>query len=105
MGSITNAVRVPLMAKIRYDKQKGFRIKRGFICAIASGFWYSYKERIWIPDHLVDEKNDGWWEELDLSNSATCKTIRAFRRMLRNNPQVKGKITLIHRIVGYDAYA
>jgi hypothetical protein len=93
------------MAKIRYDKQKGFRIKRGFICVVADDWWYSMKYKQWIPHYVAFDSTEKYWRDAELTNAAPCRTIRAFRRMLRKHPQLVGRAILISRYKGYDAYA
>ena len=86
--------------RLKFDKPKGQRIKRGF-----------YSVEI--------EEVDWWWEEDSrtwkriadaippfVSNSP-CKTVKAFRRHVRKHKKYMGQVTfrLVSAYVGYDVYA
>lgn len=59
----------------------------------------------WITDvelrHII-ESNQHFVHH---SNTAKCKTLRAFRRMLRKNPHINGHSIWQNKYVGYSAYA
>lgn len=68
--------------KLRYEKQKGLRIKYGFrgFSTMEQGWWWSYARKRW--EHVsVNDTYDG-----NYSSHQPCKTIRAFKRKLKYAP-------------------
>ena len=87
---------------MKFEAPKGQRIKRyGMGVTIMTGHW------AW----LYDEKRWADWVKEDCcgksrSSHAPCRTIRAFRRMLKKNPQLpRGSIVWVNRYIGHNAIA
>lgn len=77
---------------IKFEAKKPNRFHSGFLGVEVKYLWYS----------------DGKWTEEpsgDYTNLADCKTLRAFRRMLRKNPKIRGRARLIHQYIGFDVFA
>lgn len=82
---------------LKYEKPKGQRIKRyGLgIHLRTSNLWYNNNLKRWeIPK----------FGKYEYSNYVRCKTVRAFRRHLRKNPNIKGDAILVNRYIGYNVY-
>jgi len=84
---------------MRFDKQKPYRVNRYF-CSITNfdGLWWLVDSKVWVkdlPSPLTEVA----------TTSVDCKTLRAFRRHLRNHPEIQGKAVLVSRYKGYDVYA
>lgn len=80
---------------MKYQKQKGKRIKRYGWGIQADGLWFSDIYKKWdaeIPDGSY-------------SNTMSCRTIRAFKRALKKYPILKGRARWINKYVGYDVSA
>lgn len=84
--------------KLRYEANKGQRIKYMFMGVCAWGFWWLHKTRKWVG---LDEANS--YKE-DYGSHAPCKSVRAFKRMLRKHPQIKGQAVLVSRYVGHSVH-
>lgn len=80
---------------MRYEKQKGHRIKRYGIGIVADGLWYDRDNKVW-----TNEITTGTF-----SNTMPCKTVRAFRRALKKYHILHGRCRWINRYIGYDIYA
>jgi hypothetical protein len=84
---------------MKYDQSKPFRFRRYFHgITNHSGLWWLSQSKIWVedlPSPLTEMA----------STHAPCKTLRAFRRHLRNHPELKGKAILVSKYAGYDVYA
>jgi hypothetical protein len=79
---------------MKFDKSKGNRVHRYFFGVEVDGMWWSYDQRKWVIT------SDG-----NASSIANCRTLRAFKRMLRRNPQIKGRARLINNYIGVDVYS
>lgn len=66
---------------LKYMAKKGYRTNRGFMSVSINGgdFWWCHKFKKWVP--YSELKYGG-------SSHAPCKTVRAFKRMLRNNSHI-----------------
>ena len=73
---------------MKFDK-KFKRLNRYFLCISVEGLWYDRDNKCWV------EKPTG-----EFSNHKRCKTVRAFRRALRKNPNIRGKAHLINSLIG-----
>lgn len=108
---------------MKYEKQKGLRIKSRFIWADAitkqseDSYWVvEFKDGtkkwvkgsdIWGEDGYIKTHINGKEIKGCSSNFLPVRSIRAFRRRLKEwkDDLPKGtKIILLHRYVGYDAY-
>ena len=79
--------------KLKYNKQKGLRIKYKFM-----GF-QTYSD-LWYNDTLSRWENPEWGK-YSYSNTEPCRSVKAFRRKLKKCP--KGvEFVLGSRYVGYD---
>lgn len=81
--------------KLKYQKEKGSRIKNVMFFGMTHtgfGLWYEEETRTWKED-----------ANPPCSTHAPCKSVRAFKRMLRTAPKGK-KFVLSSRYVGYDVY-
>ena len=82
---------------MRYEAPRGQRIKGHGFCGIQL---------------RRDDKGESlWWDgfawvslELGQTNTAPCRTVRAFRRHLRKNPEMRGRLVLGSRFIGHDVY-
>lgn len=84
---------------LQYEKPKGSRLKRYFLdIHTDQNYWYNCDLRRW------EHQNEVEWGKHIYSNCASCKTVRAFRRHLRKNPEMKGKLRLVNRYIGYDVF-
>ena len=87
--------------KLKYQMSKGRRIKRrGFLgVTVARGdslLWWSYDLGRWVPgDELPHPIVKGY------SNHAPCRSVRAFRKMIKANPHIRGRALLVSCWVGY----
>ena len=81
---------------MKFEARKPNRFHSGFYGAEVKHMWYQSGK--WISNDKVD-----WSKET--CSLAHCRTLRSFRRMLRNNPEIKGKARLIHRYIGFDVFA
>ena len=76
-----------------YEKQKGLRIKssRFYGIRLPKGIWYAPHINKIIKDI----------EGHTVQNYISCRSVRAFRRRLKQFPELQGS-TLISKYVGYD---
>jgi hypothetical protein len=83
---------------LKYEKPKGQRFKRYFLHVQVKdpAMWWDCTNRIWVRDPDLSRG--------DFSNSAPCRTVRAFRRMLRKNPCIKKQAWLVNRYIGFDVW-
>ena len=85
---------------MRYNAQKGKRIKGRFLglTSLDKGWWYNVDLKTW-------EYNPNM-EHYHYSSSQFCRTIRSFRRKLKQMKDMKGvSFVLTSKFVGYDATA
>ena len=83
------------MAKIKFQKPKGQRIKNRFmgITSFQVEYWYNYESKKW--EHYEKSTKGG------KSSHQPCKSYKAFVRKLKKAP--KGiEFILVSRFVGYD---
>ena len=83
--------------KIKFEAKKGQRLTKGFI-----GFEPVNYDWMWNCD--LKE----WTQELEVgkyeySSSRPCKSLKAFKRMLKNAPK-NVKFRLWNKYIGYDVY-
>ncbi|KZX78266.1 hypothetical protein A3715_10385 [Oleiphilus sp. HI0009] len=83
---------------MRFEAEKGERLHRYFW-----GVTTNTPERLWWNQDLKK------WEEYPTKNCnysthAPCRTLRAFKRMLRKNPELKGRCVLVNKYKGFDVY-
>lgn len=82
-----------------FEKPKGQRIHKRFIGVTNfSGLWWCHKSRVWVED-IPDPSRE------TVGIEAPCHSIRAFRRHLRKNPNIRGKAILVSRFIGYNVKA
>lgn len=82
---------------MKYDKPKGQRINRYFHGINVDDYW-------WIPSLKIWSKTpfEGEHKGLTAQSYRPCRTLKAFRRHLRKNPEIREQATLISEYVGYD---
>ena len=101
---------------MRFQKPKGQRLHKRFWGVQVDGYWWMEGGRAWIPMKLYSTEPNAIitrWEEWikllekrgGLSNTAPCRSLRAFKRMIRKNPFLRGRARLISRFQGYDVWA
>jgi hypothetical protein len=94
VGSIPTSDTKTKAMKLQYKARKGNRIKYKFMGFTGyDNYWYCKATKKWTqtPD----------WHKGGISNHCPCKSVRAFRRKLKEAP--KGvEFTLTSRWVGYD---
>lgn len=86
------------MTDLNFEAPVGTRFHRYFIWVnidTDDNLWWNTTKRVWEP----------MTEEYDYSNCAPCKTLKAFKRMLRKHPNIVGKAVLVNRYVGHDVYS
>ena len=79
--------------KIKWKDPKPYRFNRYYYGVRISGGDFWFEDGKWITPEERDYYKDA-------CNMADCKTVRAFRRMLRKNPRIKGKATLVSKFEG-----
>ena len=84
------------MAGLKYQKPRGQRLKHtGFLgVEVFDGeLLWDFTEKRWR--HYLEI--EGWCSTL-----APCRSVRAFRRMLKHNPVIRGQATLVSNYVGFN---
>ncbi len=78
------------MLKLKYLAPKGYRTNRGFhgVQFLGPDYWWSYDDKKWMHENEIKGA---------YSNTAPCRTVKGFQRMLRKNPTIIGKSVLMHR--------
>lgn len=95
------------MGKLKYQIHKGGRIKYRFlgVCCETSGMWFvDFPIFKWMNPDQLDPKNHPGYS----THFGPCRSVRAFRRRLKQWKQYipKGtKFRLISRYVGADVFA
>jgi hypothetical protein len=88
---------------ITYQQTKGRRHKRfgftGVTVMRGEHMCWSYDLRRWVP--LAERPIPS---EYGSSSHAPCRSVRAFRKMLGDNPSIRGRAMLVSRWVGYHVY-
>ncbi len=80
--------------KIFHTRSKGRRIlKSRFIGVSVEQRWWDCNSRRFIELHEITG---------EVSSLAPCQSVKAYRRMIKRNPSMKGKSRLVSRFVGYD---
>ena len=83
---------------MRFERQKPYRWHRYFHgITNHAGFWWLEKSKIWAKDLPVPLTEPA-------RSIVPCKTLRAFRRHLRNHPEIKDVAILTSKYAGYDVY-
>ena len=82
--------------KFKYNSPPNDRLKNeGFgVGSIEQGYWYFYKLKKWL---LVDTKEYNDNSGLSNSTHAPCKSFRKFKKMLRKQPEMIGKLIYVTR--------
>lgn len=85
--------------KLEFEAPLGRRLHRGFfgVTHFEIGLWWSHEKRAWLP---AEECGDQGY-----STHAPCRTLRAFIRHLRKNPNIVGKAILVSRYVGCNVFS
>lgn len=96
---MTNPVQPIVM---RFEASKGERVHRYFWAVTLTevtedNLWWNTTLRKWEPYRT--HKDHGY------STHAPCKTLRAFKRMLRKHPEITGRCVLVNKYKGLDVYA
>lgn len=81
--------------KLKFQAPKGKRIMRYGSGVHVSGYWWDKSKRQWVA-HVP---KDG-----DFCNKVECRTVRAFRRMLKKHPHIRGKATFVSILHGHNVY-
>ena len=84
--------------KLYFKFPKGDRVHRYFwaVCLRSRSLWWNHDNRKWEPLNTTENCN--------YSTHAPCKTVKAFKRMLRKNPQIQGDAVLVSRYIGYTVH-
>ena len=82
-----------------FDAPRGHRLHRYFIGVTIDfesslNLWWYPKMREWAPS--AEYPNEA------MSTHAKCRTLKAYKRMLRKHPVLVGRSRLCNRYVGYD---
>jgi len=89
-------------ANMRFETASGGRFHRYFWAVTLTDsteddLWWNEDLFIWEPIHLNPSHAH--------STHASCKTLRAFKRMLRKNPSIIGRCCLVNNYQGHNVYA
>lgn len=79
---------------LSYQAPPGGRLHRYFMWVSVLGMCWNSKTKQWVEST----------EEWD-STCLDCRTLRAFKKVLRKHPQIIGRATLVNRYVGFDVKA
>ena len=83
--------------KIKYEANKGQRIKYGFLEMSTYGcYWWNIDLNKWEHSDVVD------FNKHEYDDGIRCKTIRAFRRRLKSAPNIQ--FYLFAKWKGFDAF-
>jgi len=82
--------------KLIYDKPKGKRFNRYFWYIEALNYWWSIKYKRW-----VSESSKPYYDGA-FSSCYSCKSVKAFKRHIKNHPELSGEVTLVNKYKGYD---
>lgn len=88
---------------MKFEMDKPYRLHRYFLGVRVNNHWWFHDSKRWVPDNLVEIIHNTTGE--GFSSHAPCKTLRAFRRMLRKHPNIRGRAELVSRYVGYNVFA
>ncbi len=85
-----------------FEAKNGKRLMRYFDSvtwteALPNKLWWNYTLGVWEPYRANPDHG--------YITHAPCKTFRAYKRMLRKNPELVGRSVLINRYAGYDIYS
>lgn len=84
--------------ELRFEAPKGKRLHRYFwaVTSLNGELWWCHQNHTWVG-----------YEEVFAGGSthAPCKTLRAFKRMLRKHPKLVGNCVLVNKYKGYDVYS
>lgn len=85
--------------KFRYVAPKGKRIHRYFTSITATGhsLWWCYKQKQFVEYQKLQGAGSTHYRQV--------RTLKAFRRFLRKNPEMVGKAVLVNKYAGYDIYS
>ncbi len=87
---------------MHFEAPKGERVHRYFWAVTLTeitedNLWWNTKLGKWEPYQA--NKDHGY------STHAPCKTLKAFKRMLRKYPEIIGRCVLVNKYKGLDVYA
>ena len=87
---------------MRFEAPAGERVHRYFWAVALTeitedNLWWNRTIRKWEPYNTNKDH--------EYSTHAPCKTLRAFKRMLRKHPEIKGRCVLVNKYKGLDVYA
>jgi hypothetical protein len=90
------------MINLHFEAPKGTRLHRYFWAVTLIGedklnIWFNTTTKTWEQYRLNPEHG--------YSTHAPCRTLKAFKRMLRKSPHITGKSCLVNRYKGYDIYS
>ena len=92
---------------MRWQKPKGQRLHKRFAWVQVDGWWWLPEYRKWVQsnDGSLKDIFAAYPKTIAADSGADCRSIRAFRRMLRKHPWIRGKARLCSRFKGYDVFA
>ncbi len=88
---------------MKYMAPKGQRIKHQFFGVEVEGHMWIEEEKKWLD--LFSDEYKKLVKIYGASSIATCRSFRAFQRMLRKHRHIKGKARLVSRFVKNDILA
>lgn len=80
---------------MKFNLKKPNRYMKGFLCVQTKDYWF--QDGKWVKFDLLDK-------EKEYTNNQKCKTVKAFRRILRKNPHIRNQSKLYHKFVSCDVY-
>ena len=85
--------------KFEFEASKGCRVHRYFlgVQVVGGDAWWNIDLCAW--------EDDPRFGDYAYSTSASCRTFKAFKRMIRKNPIISGKAVLVNRYIGLDIYS
>lgn len=91
---------------LKFEKPKGKRFKRYFIGIQPIDKYYNEDFKYWYDYTLGKWQHNDELDRCHMYSNAfwPCNTVKAFRRHLKKNPEMKGKLRLVNRYIGYDVF-
>lgn len=85
--------------KLEFEAPLGQRVHRYFwaVTTNRANLWWNRSLKCWEPY--------GTHKSHDYSTHMPCRTLRAFKRMLRKHPEMQGKCILVNKYRGYNVHS
>lgn len=89
------------MTDLKFEAPRGLRLHRYF-CGVTltkateGNLWWNFERKKWEPY----DDGVGCYR----GTHAPCRTLRAFKRMLRKHPAIQGKCVLVNRYRNFNIH-